>query len=495
MRPKTTQKATYLLYILLMALSMPVHSENIVSLDDAVNKYVYNTRYVKTQRLVLENALLEYDNFKKSLLPSISLNLTPVSFNHSMRLLQNYNNGEYTNVEEYSNNSSGSVSISQKISATGGTFSIGSSMSYLHEFSSENNSFSTSPMYFSYSQTLFGGRRNFVFERSISRLKHDMALKNFCTSVSTEQQKILSLYLDAYSRKMDIEFYSKTVSIGDSLLMHARIRKESGKITEYEYNQVELQQLDNKMELERSQYAYASSIRQLENELLLQDIELDRLSTADFPARIEEGSVLGLVSKNNPTYQNLQLSRLNAEYSLHQRKVSNRFNANISLSYGLNQYAKTLKDAYQHPDQRQSVSVTLSIPMFQWGINRNKLKMAENDYESALLEQETSLDRFREEIHDNVFNYNMSRELTDVADRKYQLSGQQYSFAATRFRVGKIAAIELTNANQEYLQAKQNYLSVLRSLFTNYYRIRHLALHDFIEGKDMAEMIQASTAK
>ncbi len=66
MRPKTTQKATYLLYILLMALSMPVHSENIVSLDDAVNKYVYNTRYVKTQRLVLENALLEYDNFKKN---------------------------------------------------------------------------------------------------------------------------------------------------------------------------------------------------------------------------------------------------------------------------------------------------------------------------------------------------------------------------------------------------------------------------------------------
>ena len=49
-----------------MALSMPVHSENIVSLDDAVNKYVYNTRYVKTQRLVLENALLEYDNFKKN---------------------------------------------------------------------------------------------------------------------------------------------------------------------------------------------------------------------------------------------------------------------------------------------------------------------------------------------------------------------------------------------------------------------------------------------
>ena len=231
------------------------------------------------------------------------------------------------------------------------------------------------------------------------------------------------------------------------------------------------------------------------NELQVQGIELDNLSIADFPTRIEESIVVERISKNNPTYQSQELARLNAEYTLHQKRISNRFNANISLSYGLNQYAKTLREAYQHPDQRQSVSITLSIPIFQWGINRNKLKMAENDYESALLEQESTLDKFKEEIHDNVFNYNMSRELADVASRKYQLAGQQYSFAAARFRVGKIAAIELTNANKEYLQAKQNYLSVLSSLFVNYYKIRHLALYDFIEGKDMTEMIQISTKK
>lgn len=489
------QIAKAILGIGMLVSSMPVYAGHVVSLQEATEVHVYNTRYVQEKRLAYENSLLEYDNFKKSLLPSISLNLTPVSFNRSMRLLQNYTNGEYSNVEEYSNTSSGNVSISQKIAATGGMLSIGSSLSYLREFTSDNNSFSTSPMYLSYSQSLFGGRRNYLFERSISSLKHDMALKNYCASVSTEQQKILTLYLDAYSCKVDIDFYTQAVDIGDSLLMHAKIRKESGKITEYDYNQIELQQLDNKMELEKSLYAYDSSIRQLGNELQVQGIELDNLSIAEFPARIEEAVVMERISKNNPTYQSQELARLNAEYTLHQKRISNRFNANISLSYGLNQYAKTLREAYQHPDQRQSVSITLSIPMFQWGINRNKLKMAENDYESALLEQESTLDNFKEEIHDNVFNYNMSRELADVATRKYQLAGQQYSFAAARFRVGKIAAIELTNANKEYLQSKQNYLSVLGSLFVNYYKIRHLALYDFIEDKDMAEIIQISSGK
>ena len=486
---------TIALLLLILSLSIPACSGNLISLKDAIEIYVYNTNYICEKRLTYENSLLEYDNYKKSLLPSVSLNLTPVSFNHSLRLLQNYNNGEYSNVEEFSNTSSGDVSISQRIAATGGTFSIGSSINYLREFTSDNNSFSASPMYFSYSQSLFGSRKNFVYERTISRLKYDMALKDFCSSVSTEQQKILTLYLDAFSKKMDIDFYTKAVSIGDSLLMHARIRKESGKITEYEYNQVELQQLDNKMELEKSQYAFKSAIRKLENELLVQNIKLESPSTTDFPKYIEESNVLGLVRKNNPTYQNQELSRLNAEYSLHQKKISNRFNANISLSYGLNQYAKTLREAYRHPDQRQSVSVTFTIPMFQWGANRNRIKIAENNYESALLDQEASLDKFKEEIHDNVFNYNMSRELTEVANRKYQLSGQQYSFAATRFCVGKIAAIELINASKEYMQAKQNYLSVLRSLFVNYYKIRHMSLYDFIEGRNLTELIQTVTVQ
>lgn len=481
-------KAIY--WIGLLASSISVYAGHVVSLQEAIEVYVYNTRYIQEKRLAYENSLLEYDNFKKSLLPSVSLNLAPVSFNRSMRLLQNYTNGEYSYVEEFSNTSSGDLSISQKIAATGGMFSIGSSLIYLREFTSDNNSFCTSPISFSYSQSLFGGRRNYLFERSISRLKHDMALKNYCASVSTEQQKILTLYLNAYSCKVDIDFYTQAVNIGDSLLMHAKIRKESGKITEYEYNQIELQQLNNKMELEKSRYAYKSAILQLGNELFIQNIELESLSAANLPIRIEEANALELISKNNPTYLNLELSRLNAEYTLYQKKLNNGFNANISLSYSLNQYAKTLQEAYRHLDQRQSVSITLSIPIFQWGINRNMAKMAENDYQSVLLEQETSLEKFKEEIHENIFNYNMSKELADVAYRKYELSGQQFSFAATKYRVGKIAAIEFSYANKEYLEAKQSYLSVLKSLFVNYYKIRHLALYDFIESKDMIEIIK-----
>ena len=110
----------------------------------------------------------------------------------------------------------------------------------------------------------------------------------------------------------------------------------------------------------------------------------------------------------------------------------------------------------------------------------------------TLQEQEYAIADFKEEIHDYVTDYNLSKGISDAAEKKYNLAGQQYSFASQRFNMGKIAAIELSNAHKDYLQAKQYFVSILRILFENYYKIRHLSLYDFAEGKDLVDLIQTS---
>lgn len=482
-----------MLLICLLTLFIPSCYGIKVSLQDALHVYVFNTTFVKVKRLSYENSLLEYDNFRKSLLPSFSLNFTPLSFIHSLRLLQNYSTGEYSNIEEFSNTISGGLTIAQKVPLTGGVLTVGSNLSYLKEYAKDKQSYSSVPIYISYSQPLFGGGKSMNFEKAILKLRNDLAIKEFCTFLSTEQQKILSLYLDAYSNKIDINFYSKLVSIGDSLLMHTKVKKSIGIITEYDYNQIELQHIDNQIALEKSQYAYKAAIRLLEDELSIYDIEIEELSMANFPRHIDEELVLCFVRQNNPLYQQMDVGRLNAEYTLYQTKINNRFNAHISLSYGLNQYSTTtFRDAYYRPDQQQVASITLNIPIYQWGITRNKLKIAQNEYQTALLEQEYALKGFKKEIQDYVFDYNISRELIDVADRRYNLSAQQYQFASQKFKLGKMASIELTNANKDFFEAKQNYISVLKKLFISYYKIRHVSLHDFIVNKDLMDLLPTS---
>lgn len=106
------QNKRRLLMCLMLSCLLLQYSAGIeLTLHDALNVHVYNTRYVKAKRLALDNTLMECENFRKSLLPAFSLNFSPVSFDHSMRLLQNYITGEYTNVEEYSSTTSGGLSI------------------------------------------------------------------------------------------------------------------------------------------------------------------------------------------------------------------------------------------------------------------------------------------------------------------------------------------------------------------------------------------------
>lgn len=463
----------------------------VINLTDAVETYVYTTRRVQMQRLSYETAVMEYEIFKRGLLPSIEFSLNPVSFNRSLRLLQNYDTGKYSSVEEYSNTTYGSVTVSQFIPFTGGTLSVGNSLSYLYEFSNSTNSFSTQPFFVRYNQQLFGGRRTFLYQKEIQDRSYEMALDVYCSEILAEQFTVMQLFLNAYLAKMDVEYYDKAVVIGDKLLKQARLRFGLGKITECEKNVIELQQLNNQMNARQSRDNYDSAVRKFEMELQMEDVQVGELGSIAFPCVMKYEEVLEWATINNPICRRISLQNVNAAYSLYASKISNRFNANISLTYGLNQYSNSFSHAYKHPNQQQAVSLTLTIPVLQWGINRRKLKIAKNNYEAIVSEQESTLEQFYEQVRKCVADYNRCRSLLDIVERRYQLSEQQYEMMTVQFSVGKISAIELSNADKDRQKSKQEYVNILRDMYVNYYQIRQMTMCDIESGRKLKEEIKA----
>lgn len=459
-----------------------------VSLEDAINKYVFNSNKVKIEKLKYNNIELEYSNFRKSYLPALGISLTPISFNRNMTLLQNYMTGEYSNIVEYANTTQGSIYITQKIMPTGGTFSISSSLSYLRQFSSNINSFSSAPLYMAYSQSLFGGSKTNKYLKSINNLRNQVAYKNYCTTVSIEQQTILNLYIASYSSMLDVSFYTQKVRIDRKLVDVATKKKEMGRITEFDLNHIKLQMLEDEMKLQKSQHLYSTSLRNLAIELNLENIQIDSLKIGYLPKSIDEKTVYEYIKKNNPELQNLELRRINADYGRYTATLKTRFNADVSVSFGLNQYANKLVDAYRNPDKQQSVGITLSIPVYQWGINKNKRKIAENEHEETIIDIEDAKKRFQSQIMEYIFEYNNCVYLLDIARQKYDLALQQYEFASVKYETGKISSIDLTTANKDCLSAKQEYINTITSLYVNYYHIRHVSLHDYVKDMDLMDL-------
>ena len=162
---------------------------------------------------------------------------------------------------------------------------------------------------------------------------------------------------------------------------------------------------------------------------------------------------------------------------------------NISLNYGVNKYADTFIEAYRNVNTRQSIVVGFQIPVFQWGINRNRLRIAQNSYETSKIERERRLREFENEIREAINNYNHSVKLWQTAERAYQLSQEQSAMLVRKFSLGKVSAYELTSAQDQQNSALQRYYSAIRDTYDSYFTLRTMALYDFKRNVELEEIL------
>lgn len=458
-----------------------------LTIDNILNEYIYRNKELKVQILKYKNEMLAISNYRKSFLPAVSFSFSPISLNRSNRLLQNPFTGDYTNVKDYSLTSNGALMLSQKVGPTGGSISVGSSISFLREISRNANSYSTAPLYVSYSQQLLGGRRNYKYERNIYSLKAQLAQSTLRQVVAVAQQKAIRLYIAAMVCNSEVDFAKEAIKNDKELKRIAELKFQRGKIAQYELNQVITQQLTDSMSLQRATFKYHESINRLKRYLDIEEKpQCDWAINAKLPIFINVTEAMMQMEGNHPFWLNQKARREKAAYTLYQARLSNRLNANISLSYGLNKYADTFSGAYRSPDRRQSVDVTLAIPIFQWGVNRNKQRMAENDFKTEELELDQDEDDMRQNVATAVYNYNHAVGMEGLAKRSYEMAKEQYRLAKASFEMDRLAAVDLTTANKDTFMARRNYDLAMQQRIDFYFALRILTMFDYINHHEIS---------
>ncbi len=481
-------KARKILTLFFVSVHMSMYAQIVYGLDGLMERAKV-TSTAKVAYYQLRNAQLEYENYKKSFLPAFGLSLTPVSFNHSLRILQNPLNGEYYNVEDYANTISSGLTISQKIGFTGGTLSLNSALSVLHEFSRKTNGFSSSPVYLSYTQPLFGGYRSNVFERTIRELQLLYVTQSLAYVVASEQQHLGNLYLTAYLERNALIVAKENLALADSLLVSAETKFRLGRITALDLNLVKASRTEQFYECLSAENNFAESRRQLCSRLKCDSVAFEALSIESLPLNLSAGYVMGLFREQNPQQSAHRLAEETAAYKSYTNKLQTRFNANISLSYGLNQYATSFSDAYKNPAQCQTVGITFSIPVFQWGVNRNKRTIADNERNIVALQEEAKLLEEIDNVYEIVQDYNKARSTIEVLQESYNLAEEQYKMSASQFAVGRISANEVSLSGKELREKHMRYLSALQSLYGSYFSIRALSLYDYVKNKKIVETL------
>lgn len=449
--------------------------------DSSLSAFRYQNMYL--------SGYWEYRSYKAARLPSLSLNLTPAQYYRY--ITQRYDSQADIDVyrEQQMFSAAAGLSLVQNFDLLGGTFYVDTQLDYLRNFGDVNSTqFSTVPFRIGYQQDLLGFNA-FRWDRKIEPLKFEKVKKQFIYNSESVSEEAVNYFFSLAMAQADYRLAEDNLATADTLYAIGEQRQKIAAISQADLLTLKLDKVNARNTLKNAEITRKRAMSALATFLNLDKntyIEIDlpsRPHYVDIPA----DRALLLAKENNPTYLEQRQNVLEAEREVDRTKKESRFNASVNASVGFNQVADNLGAAYRNLLQQDLVSLTVSIPLVDWGVRKGKYNMARNNLnvvKIAARQEEISLE---EDVMMTVSDFNVQQDLIASASEALDLAELAYDQTRRRFIIGKADISSLTLSLNRQQEAQKNYIQALQNYWLNYYKIRKLTLHDFESGMSLSD--------
>ncbi len=482
-----------------MALATMSHAQERIKLDLQRTIELANDSSLeafRTQNMYL-SGYWEYRTFQANRLPSLTLDLTPAQYYRD--ITKRYDSEQ--NLDVYRSQQSfsawGGLSVKQNFDLTGGTFYLDSELGYMRNIGDVNTTqFSAVPIRLGYRQSLLGFN-NFRWDRRIEPLKYEKVKKEFIYNVEQLSEEATTYFFNLAMAQAEYDLARDNAASTDTLYRIGTQRHKIAAISQADLLTLKLDlvnarnTLQNKASsLKRAMFSMASFLK----------LDKHAVIELELPSRPQEmiiplDEALAYGRANNPRLLGLKQEVLEAERTVDRTKKESRFNASLNASIGFNQAADKFKEAYQNLLQQDLVSVSVSIPLVDWGVRKGKYNMARNNLNIARISSEKDEISIEEEVIMTVNDFHIQQNLIASAEEALDLSVLAYNETKERFIIGKADINSLTLSLNRQQEAQRNYISALQNYWLNYYKIRRLTLHDFSMGIPLTDRFDFNGGK
>ena len=441
-------------------------------------------------RNTFESAWLSYRSYKASMLPSLSLSSSP-SLNRSTNYVTLPDGSElFARSNSMRNNLS--LDLSQNVWFTGGTISLSSNLSRLDQLGDNpTHSYYSQPLQLSFSQSL-NGYNSFKWSRKTEPIEYRRARKQYAETMELVASQAAMVFFNLVSAQTELEIAQLNYAATDTLYTYGLGRYNIGTITENELLQLELNKLNSETSIMSSQMSFDDAVDQLRNFLnLTSDTQIEVVTTDSIPHfTVPLDAAMELARQNSPDIESMELSRLNSESNLAYAKSQAGFKASIYMRLGLAQTADELPESFRNLNDEQSVSVSISIPILDWGRARGRVKIAQNNLELTRMHIEQNEVSFEKMVTRTVSQFNMQERQVDIARRAMQTAQHRYEVARHLYVSGSSTILDLNSAITAKDSAYRGYVSALSRYWQLYYTIRSLTAFDFNNNELIEQQVE-----
>ncbi len=433
----------------------------VLQLEGAMEIARENSPDLKQTQLSLERSQELLNAQKAALRSRFSLNLEPLEYSNNRQFSGELNT--WRTIE--TTRSMGIFSISQPLIWTDGTLSLQNQFVYrdsdinydqspLGIRDSRSRTYSNN-LYLALDQPIFTYNRR-KLELEDVRLDLENAWLNYKIQELMLEQRVAQSFFDVYQKKMRLRVAREELLNTRNSHKIIRNKVDAGLAAKEELYQSELNLANSRSGVYNSQVALENALdrfKQLIGISLYDSIDvIADISREDIRVDLQQAIDYGL--KNRMELRQHKIDIYNAKANLIRASGTNEFKGNISLAYGIIGNDERFDDVYQAPTKNQNLSLSLEIPLYDWGEKDSRIKAADISVKSSKLtaeEQRKSIIIGIREAFRNVKNQTLQ---IDIAQQNVKNAQLTYDINLERYENGDLTSMDLKLSQNQLSQAK-----------------------------------------
>ena len=475
-------KKVILLFAILIGVPFLSFGQVELTIEDALNIATEKSPELLRSKMSMERSQLNLAARRAGLKSRFSLNLNPVSYSKN-RSFDNRISEWYTN-EQFQSNAT--FQVDQPLIWTDGTLSLINTVGWQDNYSDQrgtittNNAFSNS-LYLRLNQPIFTYNRT---KMEIAQLEHD--LENSYISYALQrlrtESQITSLFYNVYMAQQSLEIRKEELDNAQQSYNIIKNKVDADLAAKDEFFQAELNLLTAQSAVDEGIVNLADRKDQLKQTI---GMSLDD----DFEIKVEIAEVKNvLIDQQKATSYGLS-SRLelrqreieseNLEFSLIQTKAQNEFRGDIALSVGIMGDHNRFSNIYDNPTSNPRVSISFSVPIFDWGANKARVKAQQVAQNIAQVQYDSDKANIDLNIRQTCRSLNNLRTKIDIENQNVKNAQLTYDLNVLRYRQGDLTGMEMSQFQTQLSNRKISYIQSLINYKVELLNLKILSLYDF----------------
>lgn len=462
----------------------PAAAQQPLSLADAVRIAQERGFQAQAAQATREAARFRDQAFYSRLMPRLSVGGTVPSYNRSIiQVVQP--DGSTLFRPQNQTSAALTATLSQRLPVIGGDFFVQSSLARL-AITGQNDitTWSSTPVSFGLRQSLL--RPNTTgWDKREQPVRYELAERQYREAREDIAIATTATFFDFYAAGVALENAIKNVAVNDTLFTLNQGRYEVGKIGENDLLQSELALLRARTALDGArleQQRTAAALRLALNMPVNAPLEIvvsPEVPTFDADTALAVAQAL----RNRATVSEAELGEVQADRRITEARLNNGIGATVSASYGFNASAPERGLAYQNLQEARQFSLSVDVPLLQWGSRKESVRAAEADRDRVASLNRSSLEQTAQDAHFAGLQLSQARRTLSLSAKADTVAGKRFEVAYNRYVIGRIAIDNLYVAQNEKDQALNQFVQALRGYWQAYYRLRRMTLYDFERGE------------